>query len=186
MDKNIKVFAAVSAFATLCITVVSLYAINRDASWASFGIVVGILGACITIAVPIASAIRLKMRQGRDGDAEVDFAFQGRSSGDLATTQQDAYPFSLTEGQTYQFPEKLFGANRYAYTFQIREIWVMERAAKFAIQIQRLGIAEEPETITNDAFGLNCGENLKIDGDRWQLTLDATEKKTARFRVNRL
>ena len=186
MDSNAKVFAAVSAFATLCITLVSLYAINKDASWASFGIVVGIMGACVTVAVPVASAIRLKMRQGREGDSEVDFAFEAQSAEHAGKQQPKAYPFSLTQGQTYTFPEKLLGADRFAYSFDIPEIYVMDGAAKFAIRIQRVAIGKEPETVKDDAFGLECGESVTIDGRRWQLTLEATEQKTAQFRVNRL
>ena len=102
------------------------------------------------------------------------------------TPQRSSYEFSLTEGQTYQFTEKLFGKNRYAYTFRIVEIWVMYQAVKFAIEINRLAVGEEPETEENKTVGLRCGESTKIDGDRWQLTLESTEEKTARFRVVRL
>lgn len=183
IDMNVKVFAVVSAFATLCITVVSLYAIKKDAAWALFGIIAGIFGACITIAVPVASAIRVKMKQSKNGEAEVDFAFQGKSRRNPAAQQKKSYSFSLTEGQTYEFPERLFGADRYAYTFKISEIWVMDEAAKFAIKIQRHGVGEEPQTVTDEAFGLQCDECIQIDGRRWQLTLDNTEHKTARFCV---
>jgi len=187
MDKNIKIFALLSAFGTLCITIVALYAINQDASWASFAIIIGIIGAIITIAVPVANTIKVRMKQGSKGDSQFDMHIERDmpKTGEN-TPQSGSHTFSLTEGQSYEFPTKLFGANRYAYTFNIEEIWVMEDATKFSIKVFRHAIKEEPVITVDERQGLFCGENMKIDGDRWQLTLESTEQKTARFRVARL
>lgn len=186
MNSNVKVFALVSAFATLCITVVSLYAINRNAAWAAYGIVVGIFGACITIAVPVASAISVRIKKGREGASEASFQFDGLPhDSDSPAQQAGSYTFSLAEGQPYHFNTKLFGADRYAYTFTIGQIWVMDGGAKFALSVTRHGIGEPPQVITNNSYGLQCGENVRIDGNRWLLTLESSEHGTARFRVLR-
>ena len=183
MDKkNVKLFILVSVEVVICITVIFIYAIYKDAVWALPALIIGIFAAIIIIAIPFANVIRFKW------GAEKSLTITADNNPNNYFTSQElkSYNFSLTEGQIYEFIEKLFGANRYAYTFKISEIWVMDRATKFAIQIYRHAVKEEPQIITDEIFSLQCGDCLPIDGEQWQLTLDATENKTARFRANRL
>ena len=166
MDKkNIKIFAFVSAFATLCITFVALYAVKEDAAWASVPIVVGIVSAFITIAVPVVNKIHGRIQLGRN-EYEMKLHRYNNFNDHPVAQQEKSYYFSLTKGQFYEFQDMLPGANSCAYTFKISEIWVMYRAVKFAIEIYRHEIGEEPQIITDRVFELRCDECLPIDGEQ--------------------
>lgn len=78
MDKNVKIFALVGTFATLMVTVVSIIAIMREASWASTGIIIGIIAATITIIVPVAQSISLRFKHKGTESTEVVVGIQSK------------------------------------------------------------------------------------------------------------
>lgn len=81
MDSNVKIFAIVGTFATVCVTVVSLFAISREAEWAHTVIISGIIGATITIVIPLARHILIKFRDSNDGIKNMHIELtQGKSS----------------------------------------------------------------------------------------------------------
>lgn len=80
MDKNVKIFALVGAFATLMVTIVSIIAIMREASWASTGIIIGIIAATITIIVPVAQSISLRFKHKGTESTEVVVGIQSRAT----------------------------------------------------------------------------------------------------------
>lgn len=80
MDKNVKIFALVGAFATLMISVVSIIAIIREASWASTGIIIGIIAATITIIVPVAQSISLRFSHKGTKSTEAVVEIQGKET----------------------------------------------------------------------------------------------------------
>lgn len=78
MKNEIKIFAAVGTFATICVTLVSLYAISKGAEWANTGIIVGIAAATLTVVVPVAQYILVRFRSSPDGNREIDFEISKR------------------------------------------------------------------------------------------------------------
>lgn len=80
MDKNVKIFALVGAFATLMVSVVSIIAIIREASWASTGIIIGIIAATITVIVPVAQSISLRFSHKGTKSTEASVEIQGKET----------------------------------------------------------------------------------------------------------
>jgi|GEM_PF-1590041 len=78
MDKNVKTFAVVGGMATLCITGVSVVAIMRDAAWVSAGIIVGIVCATITVIVPVAHSISVRLKRSGHEETEVGINIKTR------------------------------------------------------------------------------------------------------------
>ena len=98
MDKNIKIFAMVGAFATLSITIVSIIAIFKDTSWASTGIIIGIICATITVIVPIAHNISLRFKHSSDDSTELDI--------DIKTKDFPVSPEQPLQEQDDNIPKK--------------------------------------------------------------------------------
>ena len=74
VNPTIFVYVLLSALMTISSSLVAIYAIARDASWASVPIVVALVSAVVTAGIPIARFIRVKLaKKGKDVDA--DFIF---------------------------------------------------------------------------------------------------------------
>lgn len=94
-----------------------------------------------------------------------------------------AYRFSVREDERYEFPRKLFGQDRAKYEFEIKQIWVMEGAAKFIMEERRHVLGEPPQKIREDSYGIPAGDGIELMNVPWKLVLDETRDGTAYFRV---
>jgi hypothetical protein len=150
MDKNVKIFALVGAFATLMISVVSVVAIIREASWASTGIIIGIIAATITIIVPVAQSIYLRFSHKGSTSTEAVVEIQGKGILNPATSLAAENPKpqdnnSLTEQTTILFvAADPTDASRLRLGEEFREIQEKLKLAKlrdrFRLELPQLSV----------------------------------------------
>jgi hypothetical protein len=94
-----------------------------------------------------------------------------------------AYRFSMREDEGYEFPKKLFGRDRAKYEFEIKQIWIMEGAAKFIMEERRHVLGEPVQTVREDSYGIPTGGVVELLNVPWKLVLDETREGMAYFRV---
>jgi hypothetical protein len=86
-----KTFAIVGALATICVTIISIFAIIYQASWTMTGIIVGIICATITVIIPVTQSISLRLkRKKKDDSTEVDVGIKSHDrnvTGKLQSTE---------------------------------------------------------------------------------------------------
>ncbi len=76
--------------ATICVTAVSLYAISKNAEWTSIGIIVGIIGATITVIIPVTQHILFRFKGSSGGSKEINFNIaQENSSQNIDIEKKD-------------------------------------------------------------------------------------------------
>jgi hypothetical protein len=69
------------------------------------------------------------------------------------------------------------------YEFEIKQIWIMEGAAKFIMEERRHVLGEPVRTIREDSYGIPTGGVVELLNVPWKLVLDETREETAYFRV---
>jgi hypothetical protein len=91
MRHEIKIFAVVGSLATICVTLVSLYAISKNAEWANIGIIVGIICATITVIIPVTQHILFRFKSSSDGSKEIGFNIaQKNAAQDIGKKKEDS------------------------------------------------------------------------------------------------
>jgi hypothetical protein len=91
-----------------------------------------------------------------------------------------SYRFSVAEGTTYQFPERLLGEGQYLYDFAIPNIVVGGDAAKFVLEITRHAV-QEPRRVNSEAHGLGCGGSIPMHVIPFSLRLEKVVRGVAHF-----
>jgi hypothetical protein len=81
MDQNVKTLSLVGALATICVSIVSVVAIIKDASWATAAMIVGIVCATITVIVPVSQSVSLRIkRKQQENITEVDVGIRSQDN----------------------------------------------------------------------------------------------------------
>jgi hypothetical protein len=148
MDKSVKIFALVGAFATLMISVVSIIAIIREASWASTGIIIGIIAATITIIVPVAQSMHVSHKGTKSTEAVVEIQGKeviGLASPSTVDNQKSQDSDRITEQTTILFvAADPTDASRLRLGAEFREIQEKLKLAKlrdrFRLELPQLSV----------------------------------------------
>ena len=96
-----------------------------------------------------------------------------------------AFRFSLLQGGSYKFPQKVMGPDHCAYVFEIPECFFAVDGAKFMLRVKRFAAGELPVVSFEGGYGLNVGEKRQIPGLDWDFVLESVEGDVAKFVVQR-
>ena len=104
----------------------------------------------------------------------------------LQEITKPVYRFELRNGQTYQFPEKLFGESRCLYDFSVYGDYLGQNAAKYSLRVRRYVAGEPVATeVSNDGYGVETGGTRPIPKIPWDLRLDRSDGQSSSFSVVR-
>jgi hypothetical protein len=92
-----------------------------------------------------------------------------------------SYRFSIHHGQSFKFGQQLLGAQQRFYHFEIPELWVGDKAARFHLQIFRHSLGHPIEMISERPHGIRCGNFIPFQDIPWKLKLDRVTKDEAYF-----
>jgi hypothetical protein len=98
---------------------------------------------------------------------------------------EKSFRFTLLQGGSYKFPQKLMGLDHCAYDFTIPECFFAVDGAKLRLQITRYAMGASPEMSFDGGYGLMVGERLRLPDLEWDLQLENVTGDVATFLVNR-
>jgi hypothetical protein len=96
------------------------------------------------------------------------------------------YRFSVRQGETYEFPHRLFGDENCLYDFTVYGDYLGVDAAKLTLQLRRYMAGHPvPESLEKTYHGLEQGHSIKVPNIPWELRLDSPGNAAAEFSLIR-
>lgn len=103
----------------------------------------------------------------------------------ISAVAEKSFRFTLLQGGTYKFPQKLMGPDHCAYDFSIPECFFAVDGAKFMLEVTRYAAGEKPTTLPKRGMGLMIGERRPLPGLQWDLHLESVSGDLAAFLIER-
>ena len=103
----------------------------------------------------------------------------------VAAVAEKSFRFTLLQGGTYKFPQKLMGPDHCAYDFTIPECFFAVDGAKFMLEVTRYAVGEKPVALPKRGMGLRIGERRPLPGLQWDVQLESVSGDLASFLIQR-
>lgn len=92
---------------------------------------------------------------------------------------EKSFRFTLLQGGSYAFPQKVMGPDHCAYDFVISDCFFAVDGAKFLLKINRYAAGQPTDISFQGGFGLNANERRPIPGLEWDLYLESVAGNVA-------
>jgi hypothetical protein len=106
----------------------------------------------------------------------------------LIETIRDVVPasrrFSIADGGSHTFHERLPGPDRYLYDFDVNSVMTGENFAEFELRVRSHAIGEPVQIVSTENHGCKSGEDVEIPFLRWRLIVDRVADGRAYFCVS--